>query len=368
MYQLEQGERCDDGIRRILTEQVDAGIALLTEPTDNRDKAIHDARKGLKRIRAALRLIRDELGDEIYQRENRCYRDVGRMLADLRDSAVLVETLDMLVARFQMDLPEGAFAAIRARLVERQFAIRHAMLYEGTAAEEAAVMLVEARARIPELPIAHSDFQAYAGGMLRVYGRGRRRMALAYMMSDPERFHDWRKRVKYLWHHLEILYPMSPWRNDVEIRELRKIARLLGDAHDMVVLKETLLDPVEAFEPTAEREQLSALCDLGRLELEAAARPYGLRMFADRAPSFVARMGTYFGVWQTTGVSGVPLADKSVTQPVMLSTAEAAAQLGLSRSAVRAMIRNGRLAANKVGHVWIIHPDAISEGESDSDL
>ena len=65
-------------------------------------------------------------------------------------------------------------------------------------------------------------------------------MAAAESTSDPHVFHDWRKRVKYLWHHLEILYPMAPWRFDVAIREVRKIASYIGDAHDLDVLKATV--------------------------------------------------------------------------------------------------------------------------------
>lgn len=363
MYRLEPGESCDEGIRRILTERVDAAIALLTDQTNDRDKAIHETRKGLKRVRAALRLIRDELGQEIYQRENWCYRDIGRMLAALRDSAVLVETLDGIVTRRSGELPDDAFAAIRQQLVERQMRIRHELLYEATAADDAATLLAEARTRIPDLPIAHSDFRAYRGGLHRVYRRGRRRMRLAYAHPDPERFHDWRKRVKYLWHHLEILYPMAPWRFDVAIREVRKIASYIGDAHDLDVLKATLLDPAEGFVPTAERDHLISLCDADRMGLEAAARPFGQRVYADKSPVFVARMNVYFDVWRATGVDGVPPKAKPAPRPTLLSTTEVAAQLGLSRSAVRGMIRDGRLAADKVSGVWVIHPDAVDGGD-----
>ena len=43
-------------------------------------KAIHETRRTIKRIRAILRLIRDETGYNIYYRENRFYRNISRKM------------------------------------------------------------------------------------------------------------------------------------------------------------------------------------------------------------------------------------------------------------------------------------------------
>jgi hypothetical protein len=43
-----------------------------------------------------LRLVRDELGDAVYRRENHCYRDVAEPLAGVRDATVLAAAFDKL--------------------------------------------------------------------------------------------------------------------------------------------------------------------------------------------------------------------------------------------------------------------------------
>ena len=62
-YRLLPGEPVGAGMKRILTAQVDDAIAQLrgeagTEPAE----AIHEARKDVKKIRSALRLVRHEIG------------------------------------------------------------------------------------------------------------------------------------------------------------------------------------------------------------------------------------------------------------------------------------------------------------------
>ena len=90
-YRLLAGEPVGAGIRRILAAQVDDAISQLrgeagTEPAE----AIHEARKDVKKIRSALRLVRDEIGDDVWRRENDHYRDVARKLSSFRDAEILV--------------------------------------------------------------------------------------------------------------------------------------------------------------------------------------------------------------------------------------------------------------------------------------
>ena len=68
---------------------------------------MHEARKDMKKLRALLRLARGELGEEIFGRENACFRDAARELAGTRDADVMLETLDAL------DLPAGLGGELR---------------------------------------------------------------------------------------------------------------------------------------------------------------------------------------------------------------------------------------------------------------
>ena len=90
-FRLGDGERAPDGLRRIARGQLEVSIQRLEGDTDeDLGTAVHETRKSLKRLRATVRLGRDELGDEAYRRENVAFRDAGRRLGGARDSRVLL--------------------------------------------------------------------------------------------------------------------------------------------------------------------------------------------------------------------------------------------------------------------------------------
>src|SRR3954468_1950600 len=75
-YRLHTGEATPEGLRRIARGQLDgAQVELKGTPKRKVAAAVHDTRKSLKRVRAAVRLARDAIGEETYKQENRAFRD-----------------------------------------------------------------------------------------------------------------------------------------------------------------------------------------------------------------------------------------------------------------------------------------------------
>ena len=90
-YRLHDREAAAEGVRRVARGQLDLATEALEDGSaQNRDEAVHEARKALKRLRALVRVARDELGDDVYRRENVAFRDAGRKLAGSRDAAVVI--------------------------------------------------------------------------------------------------------------------------------------------------------------------------------------------------------------------------------------------------------------------------------------
>jgi CHAD domain-containing protein len=125
-YRLHTGEPTPEGLRRIARGQLDQAQAELKgAPKRKVAAAVHDTRKSLKRLRAAVRLGRDALGEGTYKQENRAFRDTGRRLAGVRDASVLIETLDDLEQAAERELPSGATAGLREQLeAERKEALQ----------------------------------------------------------------------------------------------------------------------------------------------------------------------------------------------------------------------------------------------------
>lgn len=298
-YELDVQESPADGIRRILSEQVDYVHDLMTAPAPTREIAVHESRKSFKRIRAALRLVRDDVGQEWYRRENVFYRDSSRLLAPVRDSTVLVLALDAVTEANADIVPPETFASIRRKLVARHGRIVQELLDEQDVMTVVARRMEAGRDRLQEMPISSSDFDAFEEGLRRVYARGRRAMQRAYAdPDDPVNFHEWRKRVKYLWYHVNILRPSRPVTLQETADDVHLLSDYLGDAHDLVVLKETLLTEPELSEGDINLTTLLALIDRRRAGLEEASRPLGQRLYCERPRDFVERIETYWKEWQ----------------------------------------------------------------------
>src|SRR5436190_7488681 len=146
-FELADGETIADGVRRIAYGQLD--IAEQLDVADER--SVHEARKAFKRLRALVRLTRDQLGDQIRRHENVAFRDAGRELSGARDARVLVETLDALA-------PER-FAGLRAAMAQDT----------GAEPDEAAVKraVADARERVDTWPLGDAGADALAPGMKR---------------------------------------------------------------------------------------------------------------------------------------------------------------------------------------------------------
>ena len=96
-YCLKTDEGIADGIRRVMREQLQGGLCEISQATPgNEAKAVHATRKHIKKARALLRLVRETIGQKIFQEENRFLREVGRIFASSRDARVRQETLEQL--------------------------------------------------------------------------------------------------------------------------------------------------------------------------------------------------------------------------------------------------------------------------------
>jgi CHAD domain-containing protein len=286
-----------DGVHRILHEQISRAVAELRGQTPrSRDDEVHEARKRCKRLRALLRLVRDRLGTDLYRQENVAIRDASRLVAGVRDAQVLVATLDATVARTNGQLDTRAVAALRRALKAEHSRLRQQTLYRGTASEQAAVALLAVQERSDDWPLAGLRFDDLRSGLARVYRRGRNRMSEAYGDPTPERFHDWRKRVKYLWHHLELLQPAWPGLLDALAQQTHDLSDLLGDEHDRTVLELTLSErPDVPADQDVTRALITAL-EEQREQLRAAARPLGARVYTETPEQFTERVACY---WQS---------------------------------------------------------------------
>ncbi len=318
-YRLEDGEPLGAGIRRLAREQVDQAIYALRETSD-RDEAVHGARKRFRKIRAALRLVRGQIGTKAYHRENAFYRDAGRELAAVRDALVGVHTLDRLTRHYEGILGERAFQQCRDLLGQRHARIARRDLLRHDLRSRLATRVEAARLRIDEWSIEDEGFDAIRDDLRCVYRRGRKAMAEAYEAPDRARFHEWRKRAKYLWFQSRILAAVWPGPMDALANELHDLADVLGEANDCASLAR-LLDEEPALSPgRVTRSAILGLLERRWGELRAAARPDGERIWRETGDAFVERMAGYWDAWRAAVPAGARSTGRTEADEVPIMT------------------------------------------------
>jgi CHAD domain-containing protein len=263
-----------------------------------RDEAVHEARKSFKKVRAVLRLVRPEAGAKSYRAENTCFRDAGRPLTEVRDARILIETLDKLTEHFHEHLAGRSFGDVRKALQAHLRTVRKRVLDEQNAFAVVGEAVREARERVKGWADVPNKWSAVGKGLADTYRRARDAFEDASANPTVAKLHEWRKQAKYLRYQLEVLRPLWPERLEELAHEADRMGELLGDDHDLAVLRQTLTDDPERFGDEGDREMLLALIDRRRAELTQEAMLLGGRFFQERPRDFARRLKGYWKAWR----------------------------------------------------------------------
>jgi CHAD domain-containing protein len=289
-YRLRFDQTLDDGLRRVASEQLGDALAGLRD-SDGTDpvKAVHEARKSVKKSRAALRLARPALAKDDYRSEDHALRDAGRSLSGARDADVLLETVDALGERFAGRLPAADFADLRERMAEQLAGAR-----EGGGDTAAAAQLLEAAAeRVERWPLEAVDWDGALDGATRAYALGRQALAVAERDPDDENLHELRKRVKDLWYHQRLLSDAWPGVMEAQTDETDGLAEDLGDDHDLAVLTDFLRRTGPELGTTTDLDAVAELIARYRAELYADILRVARRVYAEKPAAFRRRLAAY---------------------------------------------------------------------------
>jgi CHAD domain-containing protein len=286
-------------MRRIALARADSALERLAEAERVDDPAapIHGARKDLKKLRAAVRLLRRELGDSLYRAESVRYRDAGRQLSATRDAEVKLETLAALCERFPERFAPEAVGQWRAELEagrDRAVAAAHG----GPSIAIARDAVEAGRRRIAAWPLRTDSWGLVGPGVVRSYSRGRGAMRRAAADPSGENLHEWRKRAKDLWYHLRILEGALPESLAGGVEEADRLADTLGEHHDLTVLREDLCDREL---PIPRRPALVEAIEERQGELAAAALERSGALYAKRPKAFRRRLRKGWENWRDDG-------------------------------------------------------------------
>lgn len=297
-FELKQGEKVPKGVRRIVTRRIDKALKTLESTGKSiSDPAVHNARKRFKEIRGTLRLVRGEMGDKAFERENKTFRDAGRTLSKLRDAKVLVDSLDQLVGQFGRRMKVKSLLQLRRALVKRRREMREKLSGRDKTVSGIVSKVEDARKRLKKWPLKRSGWKAIGPGLKQVYEQGQKAMAAAREKGSDGALHEWRKRAKDLRYELELLKGGWPQNIEALAEQAHKLTDLLGDDHDLAVLSSVANEQFgEQFgeENSVETQLLFALIDERRKTLQREALLMGGKLYEAKPEEFVRRIKGYW--------------------------------------------------------------------------
>jgi CHAD domain-containing protein len=253
-----------------------------------RDESVHDVRKQLKRMRAAVKLLKAGVGRKRADRVQKALRDAGRPLSEVRDGEVMLETLDALGADGGKRFGEFRKGLERLRRETRGKVLRHKAL--GPIKDDAlwAVRQAERWQR------SVSRWKVVAAGLRESYQKGRRALRAAERTGadgGEEAWHECRKRTKDFRYQLELVGLAAA---SGMAEAARKMTDALGEDHDLVVLGSIAGGALAATLSRREAAVLFARMEQRRESLQEEARRVGGQLFAERPQDFAARMEGYW--------------------------------------------------------------------------
>jgi CHAD domain-containing protein len=305
-YSLNKKSSPGEALKEVILEQIEKSRQQIAESKKDQDSSIHQIRKRQKKIRGALRLCRHSLGEDIYQRENAYFRDLANRLSPFRDAEALIPQVKSL-SETSDDKNSRRIIRNLVRNLKKNKSSYFEEHFNPSIFQEIRKDLDQATERINNLQIKAESFGDLAPSLRKVYKRGYKAFPAAYKDPSPENFHEWRKRVKYLYFHYRLLEKSWPEVLTAFKKETKKLSDYLGDDHDLSVLQEKL----ESGELTFRKEQdLTDLKDLiasRKKELLQKAWLLGKKIYLNKSKSEVAKLDAWWETWYDLNSKNAPV-------------------------------------------------------------
>jgi CHAD domain-containing protein len=196
-------------------------------------------------------------------------------LSEVRDAEAMIQTVVQLSERFAGQLPESTFTAISEQLEltrDEQCSRLTATALDARAVGE----LGAVRLRVDDWKLTRGGWKALESGLLRSYRQGQKAFARAQHQPSLEDLHAWRKRVKDLWYQNRLLAPICGPAVRGQAKDAHRLADLLGDDHDLGVLRKTLTH--DHLDVAVDLDAVVRLVDHRRAELQIEALHIGERV------------------------------------------------------------------------------------------
>ncbi|MCM2441483.1 CHAD domain-containing protein [Agrobacterium vitis] len=287
-YRLRPDLKTGTAIAEMLGALLQAAAADLDSgaeaPPGERDRAVHLARRKLKRARALYRLVAPAVPD-LRGRENRRLGDIARSLSALRDAAALLESVEAL--------QEATLSDEEAHALQQAWSVlsdRHERLSAKLEASQSALMREAADGCREAADVAMGiEFnhrpakvaRIFAKAWAKTFKRAEAAIAACHDASEAESYHALRKATQTYWMHLSLLRDLWPSAMEMKRSAAKQLADLLGHENDLSVLTSVLDEDSSLFSGGETLSHLLAIIIRQQQALRRQALEAADALFAD---------------------------------------------------------------------------------------
>lgn len=303
-YELHSDETLGESLKRIFRKQIENAEAIVRGDKVSDDSPVHEVRKHLKKARGAMRLVRREIGRGLFRQQDHCLRDAGRLISEVRDAEVRLETVRDLqsIVRHQ---GRAAYRSVELALMMELESFMGAFAdWQG----QALPMLEKVRLATDHWALDHFDGRDLRCAVQSTYKCARDTLAHARNHPTVENFHEVRKQAKALWYHLRILRPVNRVVLKTVTDELKAVVDLLGRAHDLTFLGDRISADKGNGGWRREGDKLLAVIEVSQQDLQRGAADLAERFFAERPRDFGARVMSWLEEWHDSRPGSVAVA------------------------------------------------------------
>nr|WP_319400137.1 CHAD domain-containing protein [uncultured Carboxylicivirga sp.] len=289
---IDNEEEFGDGVVRVVIEQLNY-IKQQARIPSSIDTSVHEIRKSYKRLRALLRLIRYDIGEELFLVENAKYKKSGAALSRLRDLHVIISYLANCFEAQELIISEESFIRFIGYLNEQKESVMKRLT------DEAVMDLLIKQCKeqikvIGDIPVQDLGPQTIHNGVIHAYKKCLDKMEAAQLQLDDATLHQLRKKVKYLSNQMLLMQAVWPEYFINYSSSLSAASESLGNDHDLAeaisIIEET---PYEILSGD-EKQSLIKSIDNERKHITRDLWPLLGKIFAESSEAFAKRVKSYW--------------------------------------------------------------------------
>lgn len=279
VFRIDPSRPLDAEIARILGETGGHVAGHLDDADGDHGRSLHEARKGIKKLRALLLLVR-AADRPLMKEEGRRFRDAARLVAGPREATAAVETVDRFIAAFPDAVEPCRLAPIRDVLEARHARIADQALDEARGKAAAMCRKALEELRRADLSAANGG-EVLARGFAKTLKHWDKALGRAKDRGDPEDFHELRKAVKAHWAQLGLLRDFGG--SDLKKRraDVEQLGERLGEINDIHVMRAALADGSLGLPREIDVKPFDRLLKKHARTLSNAALPEAGRLLGD---------------------------------------------------------------------------------------